>query len=73
MPEKNQTVGSRAITMEPEVLLQITFSPHVKRSLNLKVARSGRTRHTIVLEALRKVGVAITAEDISERQGPKHK
>ncbi len=54
---------------EPEVPLQITIPPRVKRALDLKAVETGRTRRALVLEALRQVGVAVTDEDIAGRRG----
>ncbi len=68
MPEKNQMVASRTMTIGLKFLLQVAFSPYVNHSINLKVAESGCTRHTIELEALRKVGRAIITKDISEHR-----
>lgn len=60
--------GNRA---EPEVPLQITVPPKVKRAIDLKSVETGRTRRALVLEALRGVGIEITDVDIAGRRGGK--
>lgn len=60
--------GSRA---EPEVPLQITVPPKIKRAIDLKSVETGRTRRALVLEALRGVGIEITDVDIAGRRGGK--
>ena len=56
---------------EPEVALQVTVPKRVKRALDLKSVETGRTRRALVLEALRKVGVSVTDDDIAGRRGTK--
>jgi hypothetical protein len=63
--------SAEAIKNEPEVPLQITIPPRVKRALELKAVETGRTRRALVLEALRQVGVTVTDEDIVGRRGQK--
>ena len=51
-----------------EVPLQITVPPRVKRELDLIAAGAGRTKRSIVLEALRAVGVSTTDAEIAGRR-----
>ena len=51
-----------------EVPLQVTVPRRVKRELDLIAAAAGRTKRSIVLEALRTVGVTTTDEEIKGRR-----
>ena len=73
MPEKNQTVNTVAMAMEPEVPHQLTVPPYAKSTFDLKSAEFGHTRRVIMLEDLRKVGVVVTDEDIGGRRGANRK
>lgn len=52
-----------------EVHLQVTVPRHVKQSLDIQAAETGRTKRSIVLEALRSAGFAVTDEEIAGRRG----
>lgn len=69
MSRARRKTSAEAIKNEPEVPLQITIPPRVKRALDLKAVETGRTRRALVLEALRQVGVTVTDEDIVGRRG----
>ena len=51
-----------------EVPLQITVPPRVKRELDLIAAANGRTKRSIIIEALRTVGVSATDAEIDGRR-----
>ena len=51
-----------------EVPLQVTVPHLVKRQLDLIAAGAGRTKRSLVLEALRSVGVNTTDEEIEGRR-----
>ena len=51
-----------------EVPLQVTVPPRVKRELDVLAATVGRTKRSIVLEALRTVGVSTTDAEIAGRR-----
>ena len=51
-----------------EVPLQVTVPFRVKRELDLLAAAAGRTKRSIVLEALRTVGVSTTDAEIAGRR-----
>lgn len=52
-----------------EVPLQVTLPRRVKRELDVRAAQTGRTKRTIVLEALRSVGFDMTDEEVAGRRG----
>ena len=56
-----------------EVPLQVTVPPRVKRELDLIAAAAGRTKRSIVLEALRAVGVTTTDAEIAGRRPRRNK
>ena len=52
-----------------EVPLQVTVPRRIKHELDMKAAESGRTKRTIVLEALRAAGFEMTDEEVAGRRG----
>ena len=52
-----------------EVHLQITVPQRVKHALDVQAAETGRTKRSIVLEALRAVGFYVTDEEVAGRRG----
>ena len=52
-----------------EVPLQVTVPRRVKHELDVRAAQTGRTKRTIVLEALRSVGFDMTDEEVAGRRG----
>ena len=52
-----------------EVPVQVTVPRRVKRTLDVRAAQTGRTKRTIVLEALRSVGFDMTDEEVAGRRG----
>ena len=51
-----------------EVPLQVTVPRRVKRELDLMAASAGRTKRSIVLEALRAVGIHATDAEVEGRR-----
>lgn len=52
-----------------EVPLQVTVPRRIKHELDVSAAQTGRTKRTIVLEALRSVGFDMTDEEVAGRRG----
>lgn len=55
--------------MVEEVPLQVTVPRHIKQELDVRAAQTGRTKRTIVLEALRSAGFDMTDEEVAGRRG----
>lgn len=51
-----------------EVPLQVTVPSRVKRELDVMAAAKGRTKRSIVLEALRAIGIQTTSDEIEGRR-----
>lgn len=52
-----------------EAHLQVTVPPRLKHALDVKAAETGRTKRSIVLEALRDAGFDLTDEEVAGRRG----
>ena len=52
-----------------EVPLQVTVPRRVKQELDVRAAQTGRTKRTIVLEALRTAGFKMTDDEVAGRRG----
>ncbi len=57
---------------EPEVSLQVLVPERVKRALDLKAVESRRTRRALVLEGLKRIGIAVTDREIAGPRGIKN-
>ena len=73
MPKERGARKERPAKLEPEVQLQVTVPPRIKRAVTLKSAETGRTLRALVLEGLRGVGVDVTDEEIAGRRGQRNK
>lgn len=49
--------------------MQVTVPRRIKYELDMKAAESGRTKRTILLEALRAAGFERTNEEVAGRRG----
>ena len=56
MPQRRHTTD--------EVSLQVTTPPRVKQQLDVHAAQTGRTKRTVVLEALRSYGFELTDREV---------
>lgn len=56
-------------TEAAEVHLQVTVPRRLKHALDVQAAESGKTKRTIVLEALRNAGFDVTDEEVVGRRG----
>lgn len=52
-----------------EVHLQVTVPRRVKQALDMKAAETGRTKRSIVLDALRGAGFDVTDAEVAGRRG----
>lgn len=60
---------ARRRNADDEVPLQVTVPQRIKQELDVKAAQTGRTKRTIVLEALRAAGFDMTDEEVTGRRG----
>jgi hypothetical protein len=54
---------------EPEVPLQVLIPEHVRRQLAVKAAEEGRSLRSLVLTALRGLGIDVSEADIKGKRG----
>jgi hypothetical protein len=64
MPTKRQDKPER-----DEAHLQVTVPRRLKRALDVRAADTGRTKRSIVLEALRDAGFEVSDEEIAGPRG----
>src|SRR5579872_4014681 len=55
--------------MEQEVPLQVLIPEHVRRQLAMKAAEEGRSLRSLVLTALRELGLDVSEADIKGKRG----
>lgn len=62
-------VRSATRASEQQVPLQVQVPKRVKKELDVMAATAGETRRTLVLRALKSLGLRVTDEDIAGRRG----
>lgn len=65
-----QVVGqsSSSAASDKDVSLQVMVPSRIKHEVALKAAQDGTTQRTIILTALRAIGIAITDEELCDRR-----
>ena len=70
VPEEPQLPPSPpALRSEHEVPLQVLIPAHVRRRLGVMAAEEGESLRTLVLRAIRSLGIAVTDEEIKGKRG----
>ena len=67
-PRQSTSGRSRKTLPSSDVALQVMVPPAVKLELNIRAAREGATQRTIVLEALKSIGLSVSDEDLHDRR-----
>jgi hypothetical protein len=60
--------SGRGRKVPKDVALQVMVPPGVKRELNVRAAKEGLTQRTIVLKALRSIGLSVSDDDLHDRR-----
>lgn len=66
-PDTPQGTGRRKIR-QPDVTLQITVPPRVKKAISVRALRTGTTNRTVVLQALRDSGISVSDDELLDRR-----
>ena len=61
--------AARPAAMEPEVPLQVLIPKHVRTQLGVRAAEEGRSLRELVLQAIRKLGIEVSDQDIRGKRG----
>lgn len=67
-PGRSASASSRKTLSSKDVALQVMVPPAVKLELNIRAAREGTTQRTIVLEALKSIGLSVSDDDLRDRR-----
>ena len=60
--------GTTASPSEKDVSLQVMVPARLKRAVALKAARDGTTQRTIILTALRAIGLAVHDDELCDKR-----
>lgn len=66
--KRTSTGGRGKASSMKDVALQVMVPASVKRAVNVMAAREGTTQRTIVLRALRGVGIPVSEDDLHDRR-----
>ena len=58
-----------AVTIEPEVPLQVLIPANIRKQLALKAAGEGQSLRSLMLRAIRSLGIEVTDADIAGKRG----
>jgi hypothetical protein len=67
--ERIQRAAIKPPSAGPEVPLQVLIPEHVRRQLAMKAADEGRSLRSLVLTALRGLGIDVSEADIKGKRG----
>lgn len=62
------TEGSSLSSAEKDVSLQVMVPARLKREVALKAAREGTTQRTLILTALRAIGLAVQDHELCDKR-----
>jgi predicted HicB family RNase H-like nuclease len=67
--EKPERAATKPPAPEAEVPLQVLIPEHIRRQLAVKAAEEGRSLRSLVLTALRGLGIDVSEADIKGKRG----
>jgi hypothetical protein len=70
--ERPARPATKPSAAEPEVPLQVLIPKHVRRQLAVRAAQEGRSLRSLVLMALRGLGIDVSDGDIKGKRGQRN-
>jgi hypothetical protein len=70
LPRRTVTPPAAAIEEEPEVPLQVLIPAHIREELGIMMAKErGSSLRSLILRAVRSLGIEVTDEEIKGKRG----
>jgi hypothetical protein len=70
-PAVRRVAPAPALSEEPEVPLQVLVPAHIREALGIMVAKERRSLRSLILRAVRSLGIEVTEEEIKGKRGRK--
>lgn len=67
-PRSASTKRSQPAEKDRDIALQVMVPARIKRQVSVRAAEEGTTHRTIVLTALRAIGIAVNEEDLCDKR-----
>jgi hypothetical protein len=69
-PAPRRTVAAVAVKAEPDVPLQVLMPAHIREQLGIMIAKErGSSLRSLILRAVRSLGIEVTDEEIRGKRG----
>ena len=65
---KRVVAGDRRLQHDGAVPLQVMIPAHIKREVSLRAAQEGTTQRTIILRALKAIGVVVNDDELCDQR-----
>lgn len=70
-PALRRVAPAPAVSDEPEVPLQVLVPAHIREALGIMVAKERASLRSLILRAVRSLGIEVTEEEIKGKRGRK--
>jgi len=70
-PAVRRVAPAPAVSDEPEVPLQVLVPAHIREALGIMVAKERASLRSLILRAVRSLGIEVTEEEIKGKRGRK--
>jgi hypothetical protein len=70
-PTVRRVVPAPVVSEEPEVPLQVLVPAHIREALGIMIAKERTSLRSLILRAVRSLGIEVTEEEIKGKRGRK--
>ena len=71
VPAVRRVAPAPTVSEEPEVPLQVLMPAHIREALGIMVAKERTSLRSLILRAVRSLGIEVTEEEIKGKRGRK--
>ena len=71
VPAVRRVAPAPTVSEEPEVPLQVLVPAHIREALGIMVAKERTSLRSLILRAVRSLGIEVTEEEIKGKRGRK--
>jgi hypothetical protein len=71
VPAVRRVAPATTVSEEPEVPLQVLMPAHIREALGIMVAKERTSLRSLILRAVRSLGIEVTEEEIKGKRGRK--
>ena len=71
VPAVRRVAPAPTVSEEPEVPLQVLMPAHIREALGIMVAKERTSLRSLILRAVRSLGIEVTEEEVKGKRGRK--